>query len=218
MQDEENTIYCQDVTLQKKELRKKIKVFLKEYCMDKNQTEADAEKAANIFLGSKLYNEADIVFAYGATSMELSVDKIIIAAMKAGKKVALPKSDLDSSAMSFYFLDNRFDFQSQLIAGAYGIREPKDFLPCADDALMTEKVVFLIPGLAFSFNGERLGHGKGYYDYYLSKIFTKNKNLFLQNSLVGFCYDFQLLESLPVEAHDILVSMVITPTQIKKIC
>ncbi|MBT6325167.1 MAG: 5-formyltetrahydrofolate cyclo-ligase [Bdellovibrionales bacterium] len=62
--------------------------------------------------------------------------------------------------------------------------------------------ILLIPGIAFSKDGNRLGRGKGFYDRYLSK-FTGIK--------VGLCYEVQIKESLPTEGHDQRVDYIITP-------
>ena len=52
----------------------------------------------------------------------------------------------------------------------------------------------LVPGLAFSANGARLGYGKGYYDTF----FAQHPVLKL-----GLCYDFQLVPQVPTQPHDV---------------
>lgn len=216
MQEKEMNLPNQSVFFQKQELRKKIKALLKDYCKDKDQIKNDAIKVKKSFLNSKLYKDSEIIFAYSSTNLELSLDEIILEGMRSGKRIALPKSNL-SPSMSFYFLDNHIELQKQLVTGAYGIREPRDYLPCADKAIMSEQVAFIVPALAFSVSGERLGHGKGYYDFYFDRILKGQRFHPLLKSLVGICYDFQLLDFVPVESHDVPVSQIITPKQIKKI-
>ncbi len=66
--------------------------------------------------------------------------------------------------------------------------------------------VFFVPGRAFSKSGSRLGRGKWYYDRFLSQEqYKKSKK-------VGICYDFQILESIPVESHDIDMDCIVTNT------
>lgn len=60
---------------------------------------------------------------------------------------------------------------------------------------------FLVPGLAFSKKGERVGRGKGYYDRTLSKV---------PGLKVGVCYSYQLFDELPTEAHDIKMDVVVS--------
>ena len=63
--------------------------------------------------------------------------------------------------------------------------------------------LILVPGLAFSHSGQRLGRGGGFYDRFLvgqgAKVFK-----------LGVCFEFQLLESIPVEPHDAVMDVVIT--------
>ena len=66
---------------------------------------------------------------------------------------------------------------------------------------MRKNALCFVPGLAFTRSGKRLGYGKGYYDTFLNRIPV---------CTVGLCYDFQLIEDLPTEAHDKPVSYICT--------
>ncbi len=70
--------------------------------------------------------------------------------------------------------------------------------------------VVIIPGLAFSIGGSRLGFGVGHYDRYFAKI--KQKQLGPKDGIVkiGVCFHDDLLEYLPHEAHDIKLDYLIT--------
>ena len=73
------------------------------------------------------------------------------------------------------------------------------------DALKVVPSILIIPGLAFSRNGERLGRGKGYYDLYLKNY---------KGVKVGVCFKEQLLEYIPVDDNDQYVEYVITDQEI----
>lgn len=60
---------------------------------------------------------------------------------------------------------------------------------------------FLVPGVAFSKKGQRIGRGKGFYDRTLSKV---------KGLKVGVCYSYQLFSDLPTEAHDISMDIVVS--------
>ena len=78
-----------------------------------------------------------------------------------------------------------------------GIWEPetqREYLKTIDLAI--------VPGIAFDKKKNRMGRGKGYYDRYL-----QNKNIVK----IGIGFDFQLLENLPVDAHDVALDIIITP-------
>lgn len=61
----------------------------------------------------------------------------------------------------------------------------------------------LVPGLAFSRAGHRLGRGGGFYDRLLA---GRAKGA----SKLGICFGLQLLDSIPVEEHDAVLDAVIT--------
>jgi 5-formyltetrahydrofolate cyclo-ligase len=63
--------------------------------------------------------------------------------------------------------------------------------------------VVIVPGLAFTPAGDRLGQGGGWYDRFLSAVRPDCVS-------VGVCFVDQLVDSLPVEAHDVAVDHVVT--------
>ncbi len=65
--------------------------------------------------------------------------------------------------------------------------------------------VIILPGLAFSKSGERLGRGKGFYDKYLSNF---------SGVKVGVCFSDQLEEEIPTESHDIVLDYIVTENEI----
>lgn len=60
--------------------------------------------------------------------------------------------------------------------------------------------VILVPGVAFDAYGNRLGRGKGYYDKIL-----KQTNAYK----IGVCFDFQFIENVPTEVHDVKMDKVV---------
>ncbi len=91
-----------------------------------------------------------------------------------------------------------------------GLEKSHDFgiellTPTLDCELVLPNVL-IIPGLAFTKNGMRLGRGKGHYDKYLSE---EEKGL---SSIVkiGVAFEEQVLESIPSEAHDIKMNYLVT--------
>ena len=64
----------------------------------------------------------------------------------------------------------------------------------------------LVPGMAFTQDGRRLGKGGGYYDCFLERE--------PDHETLALAYGFQMVETLPGEEHDRPVDMVITPEQI----
>lgn len=77
--------------------------------------------------------------------------------------------------------------------------------PVADaEAVPPDHVdVFLVPGLAFDRDGNRLGHGAGYYDRLLAGARD-------DAVLVGVTLRRRLVASVAVEAHDVAMTLVVT--------
>jgi len=59
--------------------------------------------------------------------------------------------------------------------------------------------------MAFDKYHHRLGRGKAYYDKFL-----RDKNFFK----IGICFDFQLLEEVPVDSYDIAMDLVVCETSV----
>lgn len=90
-----------------------------------------------------------------------------------------------------------------VVSGRFHIPEPTG--PLFTDYASID--LAFIPGMAFDRQGHRLGRGKGYYDRLLAHP------AFAHIPKVGVCYDFQLLPSIPVEAHDCLMDqLIVIPT------
>ena len=93
----------------------------------------------------------------------------------------------------------RFSADMNLVDGPYGIKEPESALVIEDDVYLDKGTMFLVPGMAFSESGERLGHGKGIYDRLLAEV----------NGLkVGLCFDVQLTDECVNQEHDIRMDKV----------
>ena len=93
------------------------------------------------------------------------------------------------------------DFDQNLVAGKLGILEPKQL----HHVPVTRPDVWLVPGLAFDRRGNRLGRGKGYFDALLQHA-TGVK--------IALAHDFQLLDEVPTEPHDIHMDLIVTEKQV----
>ena len=129
-----------------------------------------------------VWDEADAVFSFAAMKDELPTVDLNEAALTAGKPLALPRIDAAAPGIMHFFADT----------GA--LVTPGDFT----------HPLFIVPGLAFTRKGERLGRGRGYYARYLSALAPLPP-------CVGWCLPQRLLDTIPTEAHDIRMSYVITP-------
>ena len=87
--------------------------------------------------------------------------------------------------------------KSSLHLGAFQIEEPD-----GDDVRdISEIEMIIVPGVAYDRNGNRVGRGKGYYDRLLAET---------RAAKVGVAYDFQVVDEIECEPHDVRVDIVIT--------
>ncbi len=109
---------------------------------------------------------------------------------------------LPGEQLEFRFVGNPGD-ESQFRAGYKGIREPRETSPLVrkEDIL-----VCLVPLLAFDEAGGRLGHGKGYYDRFLSGF---------SGLKVGLGFECQRAAALPLEPHDHKLDLMVTEARIR---
>ena len=70
--------------------------------------------------------------------------------------------------------------------------------------------VVIVPALAFDSKKNRIGFGGGYYDTFLEKVRKKNNKVLF----IGVCYDFQIIDSVPTEKHDVTLDFVVSESKI----
>lgn len=87
----------------------------------------------------------------------------------------------------------------------YKIPEPHEHLTKIDPKKIE---LWLIPGLVFDKNGNRIGYGKGFFDRLLPK--TKGVK-------IGIAYEFQIVKNIPGETHDIPMDMIVTEKRSLKV-
>jgi len=70
--------------------------------------------------------------------------------------------------------------------------------------------VVIVPALAFDSKKNRIGFGGGYYDTFLEKVRKKNNKVLF----IGVCYDFQIIDNIPTEKHDVTLDFVVSESKI----
>ncbi|MDO5411672.1 MAG: 5-formyltetrahydrofolate cyclo-ligase [Lachnospiraceae bacterium] len=175
---------------EKKEVRKMIKQF-RDAATDA-EVAAMSSKAADFIVSIPEYQKAECVYAYIDYNHEVMTDEIISRAWEAGKRVAVPK--VVGKDLIWYYITKFEDVES----GYMGIREPKTTLPEAHET----DAFFVMPGVAFDKGHHRVGYGGGFYDRYLEKPNTHYK--------AALAFEFQILDAVPFEAHDILPDAIVS--------
>ncbi|QTQ15719.1 5-formyltetrahydrofolate cyclo-ligase [Treponema parvum] len=179
---------------------------LKDLISDDSKVREAAKKAAEFFLDWKFYKEADILMAFVSSKEEINTLRILHEALSDKKKVAVPRV-ISDTRMDFFYLERDKPFEDQLSPGIFGILEPTELLKRFEvsDAA-GKKTTMLVPGLAFSKDGHRIGRGKGFYDGFFSR--------FLPPVRCGFCFDVQIIPEVPHDNFDANVSHIISESGI----
>jgi len=142
------------------------------------------------------YVEAGVIGAYYSVGSEVKTDRIIQEALSFSKTVALPR--VEGGEMVFCSVDG-FDNMEK---GEFGIMEPKQNRP------KVEKFdVILVPAIAMTRDGQRLGYGMGYYDRFLSN--TKAVT-------VALAYSKMVVKKIPVTGGDVPIQWIVTEDEVIK--
>lgn len=144
---------------------------------------------------SELWKNAETIGIYISFGNEWDTKNIIEEAFRSGKNIAIPKTIPATKQMDFYQITD----WSQVRKGHFGIQEP-----------IVEKVAYvekdkidllIVPGLIFSKDGYRIGHGGGYYDRFLVDFIHPTVSLVSKK---------QLRDTLPINNYDLPVNYLIT--------
>ncbi len=162
-----------------------------------NMTEEEiwtrSKKIANRLLDLEPVQKAKTVMGFHSIRNEVNLMPFMEQMKQAGKIIVLPRV-IDSRLMEPVV----YQSSDQMTVGYHGILEPRG------DACPPEDIdVVLVPGLVFDARGYRLGYGAGYYDRFLPML--KN-NAFI----CGVCYEFQVVDTVYPQDHDVAVNWVLT--------
>jgi 5-formyltetrahydrofolate cyclo-ligase len=134
------------------------------------------------------YTSATTVMAFAGMPSEPDTDSLFARLAHDGKVLVLPRLDDDRIVPVV--------MTGEQTVGRWGIREPIG--PAVDPSTID---LVIVPGVAFTTDGWRLGHGKAYYDRFLPDV---------RATTIGVCFIEQLVDELPVEAHDVRLDRVVS--------
>ena len=182
--------------MEKKEIRALIRA--QKAGLTAEYVEEYSARVTERFVAQSFYRDAQALYAYLSFNQEIRTEYLIRQAWADGKRVAVPRV-LGKGVMEFYYIDSFEGF----VTSAFGVPEP----PEDPDRLADEKeVLLLMPGLAFDRAHGRVGYGGGFYDRYLERYQAKGTRFFKP----ALAYDFQILDHIPVNEHDIRVDAILT--------
>lgn len=179
----------------KRSLRNEI--LAKRKAQDEGERKAKSHLILQHLVNLEEFRKAKVVAIYLSVNGEVETSEVIKWANQEGKEVCVPV--VREKGTMCLVVHEPLD---ELGRGRYNIPEPvgKPERHHAD--------IVVVPGVVFDRLGHRIGMGGGYYDKYLKDRKCLN---------VGICFDFQLVEKIPRELHDVPMDLVVTEREVLRI-
>jgi 5-formyltetrahydrofolate cyclo-ligase len=166
----------------------------------------DRVRLSRVVIGSvcdlTAYRQAQTVLGYLNFGAELAAELWVRQAIADGKRVLLPRVNQASKHLDLYRVR---DLQHDVAPGSWGIREPVVERCIKEEALATVDLI-LLPGVAFTREGARLGYGGGYYDKLLARMPHRP-------ALVAAAFALQVVAKIPQESTDRNVEWLVTENE-----
>ncbi|XP_011869083.1 PREDICTED: 5-formyltetrahydrofolate cyclo-ligase [Vollenhovia emeryi] len=190
------------LTSAKSALRKEIKGILRNISLEERK-----QQSAQVFEKLRLlkqYQDSKRISLYLSTKDEIDTLPILKHTFDTGKEVFVPQ--YRGKTMEMVKLRSMEDYET-LPLTKWNIKQPST-AECRENALEKDGLdLIILPGVAFTINGKRLGHGMGYYDKYLKRCFQKQS---VKPYLVAVGFKEQIQEDVPVNEDDVPVDIVFT--------
>lgn len=182
----------------KEELRKTIMKQRKN--LSKTELMEKSGKIKERIFETNEYKKAKTILFYISYDNEVYTHDIIKESIEMGKTVVVPKSVTKDSTLILSKLTNWNDLE----IGAYDILEPKQ--NSIKEVSLESIDLIIVPGVVFDIHGNRIGHGKGYYDRLLKTS---------QHILgIGLAFEFQIVKKIETEVHDEKIDIIVTEKRI----
>lgn len=179
----------------KQQLRNKYLQILKSInANDKKQWD---EEIYQQFINSKYFTNNQVFALYYSLPYEVNTIKIITTLLAAKKKVALPR--MNGNNLDFFYIDSLSDL---VVDNQWKIYQPKID---SQNVNIINIDVIILPLIAFNSNYYRIGHGKGYYDQFLSKNNFKGLKLVLAYKVQKITEKIAFVNNYDV-AFDVLIT------------
>lgn len=180
----------------KKEIRQKMLALRR--ALSASETEVKRMALRDQICSLPIYQKAKRIMAYLSMKGEADLDPLILQALSDGKEVyipvCLPEKQMEAGRL--YDMDH---FRK----GPYGLRD----LPEGYEVVSPEDLdLVLVPGVAATRAGVRLGMGAGYYDRYLMRVPFEKRVVTL--------WDFQIVDAIPFEEFDQTMAQIVTDKEV----
>ena len=147
--------------------------------------------------------EGRVVSGYIAIKGEIDPAGALAALQAQGASIALPRVSLAVPSLRFHLVGPGV---GMVTSSRFGLIEPEESAP---RVAARDIAVMIVPGMAFDREGRRLGFGGGYYDGVLAGARASGRT-----AIVGFAYEFQIVDAVPAGAADLPVDLVVTDERV----
>ncbi|NOQ34509.1 MAG: 5-formyltetrahydrofolate cyclo-ligase [Methylococcaceae bacterium] len=156
------------------------------------------------------FKNASTIMCYLHCRSEVRTLEFVKAQLKHKKRIIIPYCTKDKNGENKLGLWHLEDL-NELVAGTWGILEPPKtrWNDKSKNITAEELDLIIVPAVAFSRKGARLGNGAGYYDRLLNQV----RN---DCDLIGVGYESQLFEDIEMNEHDVYMDFVLTEKQLYK--
>ena len=144
------------------------------------------------------YRAAGVVCAYATFGSEFDSAAFCSDVVASGKRLLLPRINRAERMLELGEVKN---LGGDLVAGVWGIREPAERCPIVPSSSVE---FLLVPGVAFTAAGGRLGYGGGFYDRLLAGLNAKTPR-------IAAAFDLQVVDSIPTGPNDQRVHLIVQP-------
>ena len=180
----------------KKEIRQKM--LAKRRALSASEIDEKSRALRDQIVSLPVYQKAKKIMAYLSMKGEADLDPLIRQALVDGKEIYIPVC-LPEKQMEAGRLLSMEHFKK----GPYGLRD----LPDGYEVISPEELdLVLVPGVACTKEGIRLGMGAGYYDRYLSHVLFEKRVVTL--------WDFQVIADIPFEPFDQKMAQIVTEKRV----
>lgn len=183
----------------------RARILERRNAMPPRERRARADRIIARLCALEEFSRARTVMAYSGFGSEIDTLPLLREILTLGKKLVLPRVSREQGMLVTYLVEN---LQDNLQSGTWGILEPNLDRCAPIDPVHVDLVI--MPGVAFDRQGGRLGYGKGYYDKLLAACMTRG----FKPVTVAAAFSDQLVESVPMEGHDVRVDVLVTEDEV----
>ena len=138
---------------------------------------------------------------YAAIGNEINLSEFALKMTELNITLCYPKFSKEKQEYELVAVNDPY---KKLVKGYMGIPEPETNAEVFNNKTEYQELLWLVPGITFDEKGHRLGRGTGYYDRLLRNT---------KGTKIGIAYDWQVIDSVPVDYRDVYMDYLITETR-----